>query len=121
MLSLPPSVKIFVAREPVDLRKGFDGLSGVVRNILDADPLSGHLFVFFNKRRTLAKILLWDRSGFWILYKKLERGTFTLPVPSTPTSSVILMRASELMMILDGIDLRDAKRKLRHDYVRDSA
>ena len=121
MLSLPPSVKIFVASEPVDLRKGFDGLSGVVRNILEADPLSGHLYVFLNKRRNLAKVLWWDRSGFWILYKRLERGTFTMPVPSTPTSSVVRMRASELMLILDGIDLRDAKRKRRYDYVRDIA
>ena len=114
-------MKIFVASGPVDMRKGFDGLSGVVRNILRADPLSGHLFVFFNKRRKLAKVIWWDRSGFLILYKRLERGTFTLPVPRTPTSSVVQMRASELMLILDGIDLRDAKRKCRYDYVRDSA
>ena len=114
-------MKIFVASGPVDMRKGFDGLSGVVRNILQADPLSGHLFVFFNKRRNLAKVLWWDRSGFLILYKRLQRGTFTVPVPSTPTSSVVRMRTSELMLILDGIDLRDAKRKSRYDYVCDSA
>lgn len=124
MLSLPPSVRIFVAREPVDMRKSFDGLSGVVRDILEEDPLSGHLFVFFNKRRNLVKVLWWDRSGFWLLYKRLERGTFVVSdacSASTGGGRSITMRASELALILDGIDLRNAKRHPRYDYVRDSA
>lgn len=122
MLSLPPSVRIFVAQEPVDMRKSFYGLSGIVRDLLHEDPLSGHLFVFFNKRRNLVKVLWWDRSGFWILYKKLERGTFApLKIDGASSSSCVRMRASELALILDGLDLEDAKRRAHYDYVRDSA
>ena len=79
MLSLPPSVRLFVAREPVDMRKAIDGLSGVVRDVLAEDPMSGHLFIFFNRRWDRVKILWWDRSGFWLLLKRLEEGRFKLP------------------------------------------
>ena len=75
-----PAVRVFVASEPIDLHLSFDRLAGIVRNQLDADPLSGHLFVFFNKTRTRTKILVFDRSGFAVYYKRLERGTFELPV-----------------------------------------
>jgi len=118
MLSLPPSVKIFVAREPVDLRNAFDGLSGVIRDILEEDPLSGHLFVFFNRRRNRAKILWWDRSGFWLLYKRLERGTFVVPTLDDASGTSLKVKASELAMILDGIDLSQAERRPRFDYAR---
>lgn len=79
MLTLPASVKIYVASDPVDLRKGFDGLSAATRSVIDQDPLSGHLFVFINRRRNRCKVLVWEASGFLLLYKRLERGRFKLP------------------------------------------
>ena len=105
MLSLPPSVRIFVATEPVDLRKGFDGLSAATREVLRQDPLSGHLFVFINRRRNRAKILVWDRSGFWLLYKRLERGRFRLPRSPREGASAIEMEATDLALLLEGIEL----------------
>lgn len=120
MLGLPPSVKILVARDPVDMRKGFNGLSGVVRNVIESDPLSGHLYVFFNRRRTLCKILWWEPSGYVVLYKRLERGTFTLPhARDADASTSLRVRSSELLMIFDGLDLRGAERKRRYDLVKD--
>jgi len=79
MLSLPLPVRIYLCTRPVDLRKSFDGLAQLVREFLGADPLSGHLFVFHSKRRDRLKLLHWDRDGYWILYKRLELGTFRFP------------------------------------------
>lgn len=79
MWSLPPSVRIFVCLAPTDLRRSFDGLAGMVAGVLSEDPLSGHLFVFRNRRADLIKILYWDRSGYCIWAKRLERGTFRFP------------------------------------------
>lgn len=76
MLSLPASVRIFAACARVDFRKGFDGLVQIVRDHFGDDPLSGHLYLFFNARRNRLKILVWDRNGFWLFYKRLEQGTF---------------------------------------------
>jgi transposase len=76
MLTLPAAVRIYVAAEPVDLRRGFDGLAAAARSVIGADPLSGHLFVFLNRRKNRIKLLVWDRTGFLLLYKRLERGTF---------------------------------------------
>ena len=116
MLSLPPSVRLFVAREPVDMRKAIDGLSGVVRDVLAEDPMSGHLFIFFNKRWDRVKILWWDRSGFWLLLKRLESGRFRLPTLTAEgaTEATLKMTSSELALVLDGIDLRGAKRLKRY-------
>ncbi len=113
MLTLPPSVRIYVAIDPVDIRKSFDGLSAAVREILRADPMSGHLFVFRNRRADRIKILFWDRSGFGLFYKRLERGTFRLPVDPDGFSVRIEMEAAELALMLEGIDLRGAKRRPR--------
>ena len=79
MLSLPPTVRIFLAATPADMRKGFDGLAQLVRDGIPQDPLSGHLFVFLNKRRNRIKILYWDRDGFALWYKRLEKGVFRFP------------------------------------------
>ncbi len=72
MLTLPPSVRVFVCTAPTDMRRSFDGLAGMVREILEEDPLSGHLYVFFNRRRDRVKILFWDRSGLVLHYNQLS-------------------------------------------------
>lgn len=111
MLSLPPAVRIFVALAPTDMRKSFDGLAGETRHVIAQDPLSGHLFVFFNRRRTMVKVLYWDRNGFCLVAKRLERGTFRLP--EAQDRGVVEMEAAELGLILEGLDLRGARRRPR--------
>jgi len=111
MLSLPPSVRIFVALEPLDMRRQFDGLANAARHVLGEDPLSGHLFVFFNRTRTMMKSLYWDRSGYCLIAKRLERGRFKLP--TTDGSGRLEMEAAELALILEGIDLAGSKRRRR--------
>ena len=76
MLTLPASVRVCVARGATDLRRSFDRLSAQVQEVLRQDPLSGHVFVFFNRQRNRVKLLVWERDGFWLLYKRLEAGTF---------------------------------------------
>lgn len=96
MLSLPDAVRVFVARAPVDFRKAHDGLSQVVRDVFGDDPLSGHLFVFTNKRRDRIKLLFWDRNGLWLLYKRLERGTFPkFDLRGTKTGWKSIVRGSQ--------------------------
>jgi transposase len=118
MLSLPPSVRVFVARDPVDMRRSFDGLSAAVMDVIDEDPQSGHLFVFFNRRRTLVKCLVWDRSGYWILYKRLEHGCFKVFDRVEGKRGAFELHAHELALLLEGIDLRGAKRRPSHDELR---
>ena len=107
---LPPSVRVFLAAEPTDLRRSFDSLAEMTRSVIGQDPLSGHLFVFRNKSGDKAKILWWDRSGLCLWYKRLEKGTFTFP--RTEARSVEI-EAAELALLLEGIDLSDAKRRAR--------
>jgi len=97
MLSLPPSVRVFVCTTPTDMRKSFDGLCALVQSVLKQDPFSGHLFVFLSRRRDRVKILYWDRSGFCLLYKRLEEGTFRMPECGE-------IGSRELMMVLEGLD-----------------
>ena len=92
------------------MRKGFDGLSGLVREGLSKDPLSGDIFIFFNRRRTQVKLLVWEKDGFLIYHKRLERGTYELP-GSTSNE----LRSDELMLILQGISLRSVRRRKRFD------
>ena len=113
MLTLPHTVRIYIAAEPVDLRKGFDGLAAATREIVQADPLSGHLFVFINRRANRMKILLWQPSGYLLIYKRLERGRFTLPRHPGIGERHVEIEASELMVLLDGIDLRGSQRRVR--------
>jgi transposase len=117
VLNLPPSVQIYVAIEPADMRKSFDGLSALVEGILKKDPMSGHLFVFRNRKGDRLKILYWDRSGFCIWYKLLEKGTFRFPAAK---SSHVEMSATELALILEGIDLKDARWQPRFAWPRKS-
>jgi len=107
MLSLPPSVRVFVCTGSTDMRKSFDGLCALVQTVLKQDPFSGHLFVFLNRRRDKVKILYWDRSGFFLLYKRLEEGTFGMPAREE-------IGAGELMMVLEGIEASDVRQRWRY-------
>lgn len=111
MLMLPPTVRVFVALQPADLRRGFDGLAALAEEVLRRDPLSGHLFVFWNRRRDRVKILFWDRGGYVLWCKRLERGRFRFP--SSETAASVEVEAGELMLLLEGIDLRGARRRPR--------
>lgn len=111
MLSLPASVRIWVATSATDLRKSFDTLAELVRQQMLADPLSGQLFVFHNKRADRVKLLYWDEDGFVILYKRLEEGTFRFP---TADAASVQVRAAELQMLLDGVDLDSVRRRRRY-------
>jgi transposase len=103
VLTLSPAVSIHLCVRPVDLRLGFDGLAGLVRSHLHADPLSGHLYVFHNKAADRLKVLYWDRHGFCLWCKRLECGRFHFP--ATAASHALELTAAQLHMILDGIDL----------------
>ena len=111
MLSLPPTVRVFIALGQTDMRKSFDGLANETRRVIEQNPLSGHLFVFFNRRRTLVKVLYWDRNGYCVVAKRLERGTFHLPRANE--NGVIEVEAAELALVLEGIDLGGARRRPR--------
>jgi transposase len=117
MLSFPPSVHIWLCVESVDMRRGFDGLAEMVRQHLRDDPLSGHIFVFRNRRGDRVKLLYWDDDGFVIVYKRLEEGTFRFPAPVEGQAGVKL-RAAELAMLLDGVDWQNAKRAHRYQRPR---
>lgn len=114
MLTLPASVRIYVAAEAVDLRRGFDGLAAATRGVIGADPLSGHVFVFLNGRRNRVKLLVWDRTGYVLVYKRLEQGTFALPTHPAPGSRHVEIDAGELGLMLEGLDLRGARRRKRY-------
>jgi transposase len=117
VLSFPASVRIHVALGATDMRKSFDGLSGVVTDVLGEDPLSGHVFAFCNRRRTILKLLVWDRSGFFLFAKRLEQGTYAWPDDASDRSSLVVT-TRELTLILEGIDVRDARLRKRFERVR---
>jgi transposase len=118
MLSLPLLVRIFLCTQPADMRKSFDGLAYMVREFLGADPLSGHLFVFRSKRGDRLKLLYWDSDGLAIWYKRLEEGSFRFPAAPAEGHG-IEVRAADLAMLLDGVDLESVQRRQR--YRRPSA
>lgn len=120
MLTFPPSpqVKIFVCREPVDMRKSFDGLSAAVVEVVNHDPLSGHVFVFFNKRKNRMKALIHESSGTWVLAKRLDAGRFQIFDRVSSDKGRFEVSASELALILDGIDLRTLNRRSAQREVR---
>lgn len=111
MLSLPSAVRIWLATRPTDMRKSFDGLAEVVRQQLERDPLSGQLFVFRNKRGDRIKLLYWDEDGFVLVYKRLEAGTFRFPAAD---AGGVEIRAADLQMLLDGVDLASVRRGRRY-------
>lgn len=111
MLSLPTSVPIWLATQATDMRKSFDTLAELIRQQLQGNPLSGQLFVFRNKRADRVKLLYWDEDGFVIVYKRLEAGTFRFP---PATTAGVAIRAADLQMLLDGVDLTSVKRGRRY-------
>ena len=121
MLSLPPSVRVFAARGATDMRKSFDTLAAVVCEVVDEDPQSGHLFVFVNRRRNRMKILWWDRSGYCLLAKRLEQGQFRVYDQASGGAGGFEMTTSELLLLLEGIDLRGARHRRTHDEVHGRA
>jgi transposase len=116
MLTLPPSVKIYVAAQPVDARKSFDGLAALVEAEFGLEPLSGHLFLFLNRRGHVAQILFWDRNGFCIVKKRLEAGTFRLCRTPEGASPHVQIDSAELALLLEGIELEGAKRRKRYQH-----
>ena len=116
MLSFTGGLKVFVALEPCDLRKSFNGLQALVSERLGEELRQGALFVFTNRRHTRLKILYWDGSGVWLLMKRLEQGTFSWPAPIDPQAVKLRLAPEALAMLTDGIDLRGAK--LRPWYER---
>ena len=113
MLSLPDTVQVFAATQPVDGRCGMDRLSAMVRHSLGHDPLSGQLFVFFSKRLDGAKVLYFARGGYWLLCRRLERGRFCLPWDTTGPLTAHPLEFAQLQLLLEGIDLRDARLRPR--------
>ena len=114
MLSVPASVKIFIARDPVDFRKAHNGLLSIVRDQFGGDPFDGSLFVFLNKSRDRVKLLQWDQGGFWLHYKRLERGRFLLKVRDDVDGPRVAITRAQLSMLLEGIDLEN--RRIRKPF-----
>src|SRR3954452_20124239 len=113
MLSLPPTVRIWLSAQPADLRKSFDTLAALVRDGLQGDPLSEDIFVFRNKAADRIKLLVWEENGYAIWYKRLEQGRFRSPAASD-TSPHVEIRSADLIMLLAGIDLSSVKRTKRY-------
>ena len=113
MLSLPPSVRVFVATQPVDGRKGADSLMAIVRDLLGHDPLSGHLYVFFSRRCDRVRIVYWDRNGIAMWSKRLERGRFRPAFTADGRLAASAVESAELALVLEGIDLAGARRRPR--------
>jgi transposase len=113
VLSLPPSVRLFMATQPVDGRKGADSMMVLVREAFRHDPLSGHLFIFFSKRCDRVRIVYWDRNGFAMWTKRLEKGRFRPSFSSDRKLGSIAIEAAELALIVEGIDLVGARRRAR--------
>jgi transposase len=109
MLTFSPTQHIYLAIEPVDMRKHFDGLWALASEKLQEDPFSGSLFVFTNKTHDRLKILFWDGSGVWVLAKRLEKGRFSWPLPNGSTK--LHLEPTALTMLLSGIDLKDGCKK----------
>jgi transposase len=114
MIMLPSAVRIFLCMRPTDLRKSFDGLTGLVQECFGQDPLTGHLFLFVNRRGDRIKILYFDRDGLAIWYKRLEAGSFEMP--STAELDGVELQPAQLAMILSGIDMRSARQRKRFQH-----
>jgi len=107
MIAFSSAQRYFLYREAADMRKSFDGLCGLVKSGLERDPLSGDVYVFINRRRTHIKLLVWDRSGFVLYYKRLEQGTFEIPAPGA-------LSWRQLVLMLEGVSLKSARYRKRY-------
>jgi transposase len=114
MLKLPEDTRIYLALEPVNMHKSFDGLAILAQEVVQQNPLSGHLFVFHNKARDKVKMLIWNKNGFFIFYKRLEKYRFKFP--KLKNSSHITITEQELELLLDGIDIMKLKRLPELEY-----
>lgn len=119
MLMLPEQIRIFLRREPTDMRLGYDGLAALARNHFGQNPTSGHLFVFVNKGKNRSKMLLWERGGFWLFSRRLEKGTFAIPYPKGDGSMSVDRVA--FSMFLDGVMAENLSHKKRYFLVAQSA
>jgi transposase len=115
MIMFPSTVRTFLCTRPTDLRKSFDGLTGLVQECFGQDPLTGHLFLFLNRRRDRIKILYFDRDGLAIWYKRLEAGSYQMP--HTVGQDGVELQPAQLAMLLSGIDLRTARQRKRFQRV----
>lgn len=111
MLTISSSTRVFLALGPTDMRKSFDTLAAAARSVIGEDPLSGSRFVFCNRARNRLKVLWLDRGGFWLLARRLERGTFAWPKEKSGVARRIELRTSELVALLDGIDIEHTRRR----------
>jgi transposase len=114
MLSFSSLQRYFLYRGSTDMRKGFNGLSGLVRKHIHRELLSGDVFIFLNNRRDRIKLLVWDRNGFVVWYKVLERGTFELP---TAQNETLEMSWTDIQLLLEGIEIKSVKRRKRYEKV----
>lgn len=120
MIAFSSQIRVFLCRLPTDLRKSFQGLIALTESTLKQDPLSGSLFVFFNRRRDRIKILYWGQTGFCLWYQQLQRGTYQLPdEESLPGQESLEIARSQLSLILDGIDLSSARQRRRFQLSRE--
>jgi len=117
VLSLSTGIPVYMAIEPVDLRKGFDSLSAVVQTVFDRNVLDGHLFLFLNRRRDRIKILWWDEDGLAFFYKRLERGSYEIP-RCQPGAKQLRLDATQLAMLLSGVQLDSVKRRRRFSLAK---
>lgn len=114
MIALPPQIRVFLYRQPTDMRKSFNGLVALTESQLKQDPLSGSLFVFVNRRRDRIKILYWAQTGFCIWYQQLQKGTYQIPEhESLEDQDTLEVTRSQLSLILDGIDLTSVRQRMR--------
>lgn len=115
MLTLSYSCRYYLYRSATDMRKGFDSLCGLVQSQLRQDPLSGDIFIFLNRRRDRVKLLVWDQNGYAVYYKRLERGTYELPLEEPGSKSICITR-EKLMLILEGIELKSVRKRKRFSF-----
>jgi transposase len=113
MLGFSNNLRYFLCCVTIDMRNGFDGLSGIVRNHLKKDPISGDVFIFINKTRTHIKLLYWDGDGFALFYKRLERGRYSFTAHNEPTKQ---LKREELMMLLEGLSYGAMRKKKRYQF-----
>jgi transposase len=120
MIALPAQIRVFVYRLPTDMRKSFHGLVALTESAVKQDPLSGSLFVFFNRQRDRIKILYWGQTGFCIWYQQLQKGTYQLPAAkSLEEQETMEVTRAQLSLILDGIDLASARQRMRFQLSRE--